>query len=66
MSTSPEPLLARDPYHVPHRKNAAEWAMWVALLPLVPLAHLLERSRRRNRSRGRPRGRRAGKERGDG
>jgi hypothetical protein len=35
----------RDLYHVPHRKNAAEWVMWFALLPLVPLAHVLERLR---------------------
>jgi hypothetical protein len=33
----------RDPYHIPHRKNAAEWMMWAVLLPLVPFAHLLER-----------------------
>jgi hypothetical protein len=30
-----------------HRKNAAEWAMYVALLPLVPIAWILERVRRR-------------------
>jgi hypothetical protein len=35
----------RDRYYIPHRKNAAEWVMWVALLPLVPFAHLLERLR---------------------
>ena len=26
-----------------HRKNAAEWVMYVALLPLVPFAWLLDR-----------------------
>ena len=34
-----------DPYHIPHRKNAAEWVMWVALRPLVPVARLVERVR---------------------
>jgi hypothetical protein len=50
-SASPTPR-PRDPYHVPHRKNAAEWVMWVALLPLVPLALLVERVRRRAAGRG--------------
>ena len=40
----PAPLP--DPYHVPHRKNAAEWVMWLALRPLVPIARLIERVRR--------------------
>jgi hypothetical protein len=31
-----------------HRKNAAEWIMWVALLPLVPVAWMIERVRRRS------------------
>ena len=34
-----------DPYHVPHRKNAAEWVMWLALRPFVPVARLIERVR---------------------
>jgi hypothetical protein len=38
---------SRDPYHIPHRKNAAEWMMWVALLPLVPIAIVIERLRKR-------------------
>jgi hypothetical protein len=42
---APRPRPRRDPFHVPHRKNAAEWVMWLALLPLVPLAHLIERVR---------------------
>jgi hypothetical protein len=32
---------------VHHRKNAAEWVMYAALLPLVPLAWLLDRLKRR-------------------
>jgi hypothetical protein len=38
-----------DPYHVPHRKNAAEWVMWFALLPFVPVARLIERIQRARR-----------------
>jgi hypothetical protein len=30
-----------------HRNNAAEWVMWAALLPLVPIAWAIERLRRR-------------------
>ena len=30
-----------------HRNNAAEWVMWAALLPLVPVAWLIERVRAR-------------------
>jgi hypothetical protein len=30
-----------------HRKNAAEWVMYVALLPLVPIAALVRRITRR-------------------
>ncbi len=26
---------------IPHRKNAAEWTMWLLLLPFVPIAWLL-------------------------
>jgi hypothetical protein len=26
-----------------HRNNAAEWVIWAALLPLVPVAWLIER-----------------------
>jgi hypothetical protein len=44
-SRDDHPRASRDPYHVPHRKNAAEWVMWLALLPLVPIAHLLARVR---------------------
>ena len=35
------------PAVVPHRKNAAEWVMWIALRPLVPVARLIERLRAR-------------------
>jgi len=35
----------RDPYFVPHRKNAAEWVMWAAVIPLVAAARLIERVR---------------------
>jgi hypothetical protein len=34
-----------------HRKNAAEWVMWTALLPLVPFAWLIERWRERKETR---------------
>jgi len=30
-----------------HRNNAAEWVMWAALLPLVPVAWVIERIRER-------------------
>jgi hypothetical protein len=30
-----------------HRKNAAEWVMWAALLLFVPVAWLIERCRRK-------------------
>ena len=30
-----------------HQKNAAEWAMYVALLPFVPVAWLVDRLSRR-------------------
>jgi hypothetical protein len=33
-----------------HRNNAAEWVMWAALLPLLPLARVIERMRARRRS----------------
>jgi hypothetical protein len=46
MPTTPrDHRAAADPYHIPHRKNAAEWVMWAVLLPLVPFAHLVERLR---------------------
>ena len=35
MATGPEPNL--------HRNNAAEWAMWAALLPLAWVLRLLRR-----------------------
>ena len=48
-SADPDPRAAaappRDPYHVAHRKNAAEWVMRLALRPLVPVARLIERIR---------------------
>jgi hypothetical protein len=31
-----------------HRNNLAEWVMFIALLPLVPVAWLFERLRPRN------------------
>jgi hypothetical protein len=43
----PAPGPKTDPYHVPHRKNAAEWVMWFCLLPLVPVARAIEALRRR-------------------
>ena len=33
-----------------HRNNLAEWVMYVALLPLVPIVWLVSRLRRRNGS----------------
>ena len=30
-----------------HRKNAAEWVMYVALLPVVPIVWIVQRVRRR-------------------
>ena len=39
--------LPVGPAVVPHRKNAAEWVMWLALLPLVPIAWLIDRIERR-------------------
>ena len=35
-----------------HRNNAAEWLMWAALLPLVPIAWLIEKLRRSRFSAG--------------
>ena len=41
-------LTPTDPFAIPHRKNAAEWLLWLMLLPLVPIARLIDRwSRRR-------------------
>jgi hypothetical protein len=47
MPTTPpcEPRAPRDTDPVPHRKNAAEWIMWCALRPLVPVVRLVERIR---------------------
>jgi hypothetical protein len=53
-STAPDPrarAAPRDPYHVPHRKNAAEWVMWLALRPLVPVVRLIGRLRTRKEHR---------------
>ena len=30
-----------------HRNNAAEWVIWTALLPLVPIAWMIEKVRQR-------------------
>jgi len=35
----------RDPYFVRHRKNALEWVMWAAVIPLVTAARLIDRLR---------------------
>lgn len=32
---------------IPHRKNLAEWVMYLVLLPFVPFAWLLDRLKRR-------------------
>ena len=39
----PEPELERSL----HRKNAAEWLFWTLLLPIMPVAWLVERIKRR-------------------
>ncbi len=43
----PQPELEHDRYHVPHRKNAVEWLMYLVLLPFVPIAWVRERRRGR-------------------
>jgi hypothetical protein len=35
----------REAARLLHRKNAAEWLLWALLLPLVPVAWWIERSR---------------------
>ena len=42
----PHPDLKPDPFRVPHRKNAAEWLMYLLLLPFVPILWMRERLRR--------------------
>ena len=43
----PQPGVKPDPYRVPHRKNAAEWLIYVMLLPFVPIAWVRQRRRGR-------------------
>ena len=43
----PQPQLQKDLYRVPHRKNAAEWLLYVVLLPMVPILWVVERAKRR-------------------
>jgi hypothetical protein len=39
----PQPELERSL----HRKNAVEWILWTLLLPLVPMAWMMQRVKRR-------------------
>jgi hypothetical protein len=32
-----------------HRNNAAEWVMWAVLVPLVPIAWIIEKLKSRGR-----------------
>ena len=34
---------------VPHRKNAAEWVMWLFLLPFIPIVILVDKIRSRRK-----------------
>jgi hypothetical protein len=41
----PQPELER--FRVRHRKNLAEWVMWCVLLPFVPIAWLVGKTKSR-------------------
>lgn len=46
--TSASNRRINESFEVQHRKNAAEWLLWMMLLPLVPVVWLIDRwSRRR-------------------